>query len=163
MFGKKVTCSVITLLLSSSLFANTHEGFKPEGIEGIRRIEGNESNNKVLIGSEGREESDTTRYPFTAIGYVNFRDGEDTYGCTGSMVSSNVVLTNGHCVFDQEKNKFYTDFKFFPGYQTSPSLLGEIAVKKVYVSTSYQKKKPISIMDFSFSINMLGIKPDGSA
>ena len=147
MFGKKVACSVITLVLSSSLFANTHEGFKPEGIEGI---EGSESNNKVLIGSEGREESDTTRYPFTAIGYINFKDGEDTYGCTGSMVSSNVVLTNGHCVFDQGKNKFYTDFKFSPGYQTSPGPLGEIAVKKVYVSTSYQKRK--TDIDYGFLI-----------
>ncbi|MBI2522407.1 MAG: trypsin-like serine protease [Bdellovibrio sp.] len=139
MYGKKIAYAVITLLLCRSIFAETHRAYKPFDLEEANFI--GDSSNKVRIGSEGREESDTSKYPFTAVGYISFEDDESSYGCTGALVSPNVVLTNGHCVFDQATNKFYKNFKFSPGHQTSPGPLGEISVKKIYVSTSFQQRK----------------------
>ncbi|HAZ14111.1 MAG: hypothetical protein A2X86_02905 [Bdellovibrionales bacterium GWA2_49_15] len=148
MFGKKIACILLGLLVSSSILAKTHKGFKPDNLQNANFK--TDSDNKVLIGSEGREESDTSKYPFTAVGYISFEGDGHQYGCTGSLVSANVVLTNGHCVFDQDAQKFYSKFTFSPGYQTSPGPLGEIKVKKVYVSTSFQAKK--TDIDYGFLV-----------
>ncbi len=148
MLGKKIVWIVAALLVSNSVFAKTYKGFKPRDLE--QAVVERASNNKVLIGAEGREESDTSKYPFTAIGAITFDGPDGTYGCTGSMVAANVVLTNGHCVWDQEAGKFYTNFKFSPGEQGSPGPLGEIGVKKVYVSVGFQKKQ--TDIDFAFLV-----------
>ena len=61
-----------------------------------------------------------------ATGKVFFSIGASRYVCSGSVVTEadtgrSIVLTAGHCVFDQATRAFVTNFMFYPEYDTNPT------------------------------------------
>ena len=150
---KRFTISMLMLsALGTTAYGKGSESFRPADLpmDHLEAAQARSQNHKVRIGAEGREESDTTVYPFTAIGAISFKSGTSSYSCTGSMIAENVVLTNGHCVWDKENKRFYTGFKFSPAYQSGPGPLGTVGVKRVFVSKSYQNNR--SDIDYGFLV-----------
>ena len=61
-----------------------------------------------------------------ATGKVFFSIGAARYVCSGSVVTEtdtgrSIVLTAGHCVYDQATRAFVTNFMFYPEYDTNPT------------------------------------------
>ena len=62
----------------------------------------------------------------TAVGKVFFSVGAKNYVCSGSFVKDGdpnraIVLTAGHCAWDQTTKKFVTNWAFVPNYDAMPS------------------------------------------
>ena len=63
--------------------------------------------------------------PLTDTGKVFFTMGGLNYVCSGSIISEtqtarSIVLTAGHCVFDNAKGKFATNFIYYPAFDLTP-------------------------------------------
>ena len=61
-----------------------------------------------------------------ATGKVFFSVGASRYVCSGSVVqesdaSRSVVLTAGHCIYDNATQAFVTNFMFYPDYDSNPN------------------------------------------
>lgn len=99
---------------------------------------------KARIGAENRTKVNVKKYPYKAIGKINFKKdstSKDTFSCSGVLVGRRIVLTNGHCIYDNKKKKFYTGFKFSPGFQDNKATYGTYYAKSKIVSKGYQKGK----------------------
>ena len=60
----------------------------------------------------------------TAVGKVFFSDGISDYVCSGALVQESnidraIVLTAGHCVWDQVKQVYYQKWVFVPNYDSN--------------------------------------------
>ena len=60
-------------------------------------------------------------------GKVYFVIGSSAYVCSGSVATDHrsgksLVLTAGHCAYDEAKRQFVTDWLFIPEYDTNPTL-----------------------------------------
>ena len=81
----------------------------------------NEKVKECVIDSnkDRREEvKDIKKFPFSTIGIVNFKDsnGLVKYG-TGTLISSNLILTCAHNVYDKDKGVHYKNHEFTIGLQ----------------------------------------------
>ncbi|MEI7647209.1 MAG: hypothetical protein WCJ48_02825 [Actinomycetes bacterium] len=61
-----------------------------------------------------------------ATGKVFFNVGASRYVCSGSVVqesdaSRSIVLTAGHCIYDNATQAFVTNFMFYPDYDSNPN------------------------------------------
>lgn len=72
-----------------------------------------------VIGADGRIwfRGRTTRYPNSAIGRIDMRQGGRNYWCTGTLIDADTVLTAGHCVHDglNGDDGWSTQVEFTPG------------------------------------------------
>jgi V8-like Glu-specific endopeptidase len=109
-------------------------------------------------GSDDSRSKGTSGYPFTTTrvfpdtavstapyrmaGKLLFRDGvtNSWYMCTAAIISYRLVLTAGHCVYNATGKRFYTDFRFTPGYNailgTQP--YGQWTWSAVYTTPAWQ-------------------------
>jgi glutamyl endopeptidase len=76
---------------------------------------------RQVLGSDDRERvTDTTVFPFRAIGYLGT-------GCSGTLVGPRHVLTAGHCVYNVKTDKWYETVDFWPGQNGGESPYGRVA------------------------------------
>lgn len=64
--------------------------------------------------------------PLLATGKVFFTMGTTNYVCSGALANENlsdraIVLTAGHCVWDNQSSSWATNFIFIPAYDSNPS------------------------------------------
>lgn len=72
-----------------------------------------------VIGGENRtRRSNTTDYPWRAMGWVNSDQGS----CTGTQIGPRHVLTSAHCVVNDKK--WRTNLRYYPGRNGSSSPYG---------------------------------------
>jgi len=76
----------------------------------------------VLAADDDRVVVDALNYPWSAIGRVNVAGR--TY-CTGFLVSDRHVLTAGHCLYDQRRDRWHppSDLHFVAAYQFDQILM----------------------------------------
>ena len=77
--------------------------------------------------------------PLSATGKVFFTMGAGTYVCSGSIVNDSksdrsIVLTAGHCVFDNATGNFATNFIYYPAFDTTP--VTDCTISRCLVATS---------------------------
>lgn len=59
----------------------------------------------------------TRTYPWATIGKLFFVDAQGRNSwCSASVVSQRLLLTAGHCLYDQGQGVFHTQFTFYPAY-----------------------------------------------
>jgi glutamyl endopeptidase len=81
-----------------------------------------------VIGTDGRTWlRETTRYPNSAIGRLDFRSGGRSYWCTGALIDPDTVLTAGHCVHDGSGSTtgWSTAMRFTPAVNRGVEPFGE--------------------------------------
>jgi protease YdgD len=68
-----------------------------------------------VIGRDDRVSVTSRSYPWSAIGRIEYQDANgENYICTGTLVKSDIVLTNAHCVVDPETQTAYQNLQFAP-------------------------------------------------
>lgn len=84
--------------------------------------------------------------PLNYTGKIFFSASGGNYVCSGALVNDtltgkSLVLTAGHCVWDQAGNSFVTNLIFYPAYQNTKSLDCSISVcisaEKLYVRDEF--------------------------
>ncbi len=92
-------------------------------------------------------------WPTRAVGKLvgSTADGS-TFWCTASVVSENVIVAAGHCVFDYGES--YSDFVFIPGYYYGPTVYDMWEVENAYTYTQWMEDR-----DFRYDVAFLIMKP----
>ena len=98
--------------------------------------EGSKTGKRVIVARSTKPPGGTTTpsvlgtswtklgLPLTASGKVFFAIGTSYYQCSGALVrdgsnSKSMVLTAGHCVFDNATSRYVTNFIFIPSYDVN--------------------------------------------
>ncbi|MGD1873259.1 MAG: trypsin-like serine peptidase [Mastigocoleus sp.] len=90
------------------------EAFQPKNLPQSNRPDKGKGTRGV-IGWDDRIPMLSRDYPWSAIGRVQgFDRGGKGYHCTGTLISSDVVLTNAHCVIDPKTRQFSQKILFLP-------------------------------------------------
>jgi secreted trypsin-like serine protease len=95
----RAACAVLAVLLLLG-FAPLASAAKPP--VGVRSTGGH----RVFSQIVGGVDADPDSLPWLA--YVSFSDSADTFSCTGTVISSNLILTAGHCVDSDETGAPYS-------------------------------------------------------
>lgn len=77
-----------------------------------------------------------TAFPYSASGKLFFNDGAGTFVCSASLIKRGVVVTAAHCVARFGQSRFYTNFRFVPGYRNGLAPFG-VWSGVPFVLTSY--------------------------
>jgi len=105
--------------------ANTREIIFDKGAKSAR-VNSKSKGPKQAITSDSTGKSWTASgLPLAATGKVFFTFGSSTYVCSGSVVTDDktdrsIVLTAGHCVYNQATSQFATNWIFIPAYDSKP-------------------------------------------
>ncbi|MGV0870541.1 trypsin-like serine peptidase [Corynebacterium kalidii] len=88
---------------------------------------------RKVIGNDDREHVEETRTsPHRRVGQINFRNGANSYICTGWLISSDTVATAGHCLADDS-----SDITFSPGRNGSVNPFGTQNATQVWYDQDY--------------------------
>jgi|GEM_PF-1017313 len=93
-----------------------------------------------VIGSDDRVAVlDTTQFPARAVVQIRFENHRGRQSlCSGSMISSDTVLTAAHCIHSGTKNgRIYSKFRFIPGRNVGASPFGECNAVGAYVLSGW--------------------------
>ncbi|MEO1127099.1 MAG: trypsin-like peptidase domain-containing protein [Cyanobacteria bacterium J06639_16] len=72
-------------------------------------------NRRGIIDGDERVEMLSRSYPWSAIGLIiSYSDSDSAQSCSGTLVATDVVLTNAHCVLDYETGEVYPSIVFAP-------------------------------------------------
>jgi len=97
-----------------------------------------------IVDEDDREiVQDTTVFPASAVVFLNFTNAKGhSETCSGSMVSTNLVLTAGHCVqsLTRKTLKFHSDFIVFPGRAGASQPYQFCKGTQLYVLSDWQGK-----------------------
>ncbi|MBG0832161.1 hypothetical protein HS041_31125 [Planomonospora sp. ID67723] len=117
------------------------------------------------IGGENRSAGTSRNVNLpTTVGKVFFLDdkGQERW-CSGSSVQSryrNLVATAGHCVYDTDTNKPYSNFVFIPGYYQGKAPWGIYVGAKVNMHYDFDVYEDYD-KDYAFVNVYNGIKQTG--
>lgn len=84
-----------------------------------------------VIGADGRYQvTATTSFPYRAIARITFTSGGSTYGCTGWMFGPDLLVTAGHCVYDN--GAWSTNVRVYPGQNGASTPYGSCGYRRLY-------------------------------
>ena len=87
--------------------------------------------------ADGATGTTNKTYPFRASGKLFFSENGSTFICSASLIGKGLVVTAAHCVSDFGTNRFYSDFRFVPGYKNGAAPYGNWTAKSVFVLAAY--------------------------
>ena len=105
---------------------------------------------KDIIGGDNRTKvSDTTVFPFRAIGYIvsTWSKGNPTIG-TAWLFKSDAIVTAGHCVYDKDLGGWATRVTFYPGRNGSSTPYGSAYSIEISSTTPWIQNED-STMDYA--------------
>jgi protease YdgD len=114
-------------------FPKTTAGFIPANLarspfpfEGSRNV----------FGKDDRIPVNSTKYPWSAIGRVESIKGKQLQGiCTGSLIGKNLVVTNAHCIVNENTKQITTNqIRFRPNLIEGKSR-AEASVTRILLGT----------------------------
>ena len=79
-----------------------------------RSVSPTPNGDRVIINTDDRVSLDSREYPWSAVGRLGIRDPGRAFTCTGSLVQVDWVLTNAHCVVNQETHELRRSATFQP-------------------------------------------------
>ncbi len=99
----------------------------------------------------------------TAVGKVFFSVGRNNFVCSGSLVSEQdynraIVLTAGHCVWDEVNGAFVSNFAFFPNYEsgTKTGWVASALVARKEFTDQVKFNNTALANDFAFAVLLPG-------
>lgn len=97
---------------------------------------------------EAEQVGDPRGSPARTHGKVFFRiPGQGNFACSGTVVRSpgrNVVVTAGHCVFDDLTKQFATDWMFVPAFRDGERPFGEWVAGRLATTPQFRSAVPDS-------------------
>ncbi|MGX7243684.1 trypsin-like serine protease [Enterococcus quebecensis] len=116
----------------------SEEGFIPEIPKDALFVSDKESgvssmDPRSIIGSDNRKiVSNTTLDPYKKVAFlvITYPNGKSYIG-TGNLVSSDTVLTAGHCIYSKENGGFAKSVTVYPGYNGNYAPYGVAYSKKL--------------------------------
>jgi V8-like Glu-specific endopeptidase len=96
-----------------------------------------------VLGRDDRTEVLSQAYPWSTIGRIEGIDvNGESYICTGTLISADVVLTNAHCVVDISTQQLSQTIRFMPNLINGqiPDAADVAYVGDVYVGTDFSDR-----------------------
>jgi glutamyl endopeptidase len=115
-----------------------------------------------VIGTDGRTRvTDTTVYPASAIGQIEFIQNGSAFICTGWLIDKNTVLTSGHCSFNADggTGDIIESATFTAGRNKLVDPYGTCPVYEVYAPPEWTS---VGDPKYDFSIMQLGTNNAGT-
>jgi V8-like Glu-specific endopeptidase len=125
--------------------------FIPDGLG--RAAKPNEGDTRgIPTGIDNRIAMTSRKYPWSAIGRIigTTADGGN-YGCTGTLIDANLVLTNAHCVIDPKTRKVSTRIQFIPNV-IDKNYRDVAEVKRVVYGTDSSQNGNLSYRDWAIMV-----------
>ncbi|MEL7244599.1 MAG: trypsin-like serine protease [Cyanobacteria bacterium J06573_2] len=115
--------------------------FKPANIKQFNEPIGD---GRIVVGLDDRHPMLSRNYPWSAIGRIEYVAGRESYHCTGSLITEDIVLTNAHCVVDPDTHKVNREIKFRPNVINGRSKDDNdtAVVKKIIAGTNFKEANP---------------------
>jgi V8-like Glu-specific endopeptidase len=75
--------------------------------------------------------------PQRRAGKIFFKNGGETFVCSGALINRGLILTAAHCVAQFGARRFFDNWRFVPGYRNGAAPYGEWRTQSAYVPNSY--------------------------
>ncbi len=82
------------------------------------------------------------KYPYRAAGQLFFKEGDDSYVCSASLIKRGLLVTAAHCVADYGEQEFYSGWQFVPARKGKSAPYGIWKGKDAIILTKYYKGAP---------------------
>ncbi len=121
----------------------TESGLAPEATVVRGAHEGQPVGGESVIGADGRQQvTNTTQYPASAIGQIEFTQNGDSFICTGWLIDPDFILTSGHCAYDPTPTGGdpIDAAQFFPGRNGASDPFGGCNVNGLFAKSGWRTK-----------------------
>ncbi len=136
-FYYRVSGAILSSNAPSSLVSH---GYFPKSTS----LSSNESlsPNQIITPNDNRKIEDADEFPYSAICFleITFPSGKDPYPATAFLISENVAMTAGHCLYSKSLGEWATEVKLFPGksgYGFFNNPFGTATATEIVVNVDY--------------------------
>lgn len=112
------------------------------------------------VGFDSEEIVNVTDFPYVTHGKLFFSLGGSRYVCSATVVNSqahNVIVTAGHCLYDNDAGVFSSNVMFVPGYRDGDRPFGSWVAEELFVRPEWQNGN----FNYDFAAAVMGPQNDG--
>ena len=125
-----------------------NQSYKQCTIDAKPRNQRGNNESVIIVDNDRRKKIENTKiWPYCAIGLVSMKFNKGSGWGTGTLISSNVVLTCAHNIYDYVQGEAISiSVEFYPGYNKD-RIICYSEVEKFYYPDEYEKQ---SYNDYSY-------------